>query len=479
MDKKAVDKKKNKKLKKALLKKKDQKAKQNLKQKVKQKVKQSVKQSTNINIKIGDTGKKKKPKRRKKTGGEPMRLQRRPHLPPNPLIGAITYTPPPGYSAPSDFARALPRPPPPLPPPLAPLPAPVEGPAGELGATVGAESAPLRPYAPAGISPLLPAARREEIVAPYNFFEPPASLQSSSGYATSIGTSGGALSPRRALGRSAAAAAATRPAPTYNPQPSEASIAQAEDRTWKNRLSASGFSGIDPYSGPGGRRDGSAGVRSSALSEGSAKSEQEDEGKSAGGSLYSAKSAPPVMSVGWASGIMGSVNQDVFRQGQALDGVRTGLAPANSGGASGGLIGGGSTMIGDQGTPLETPSYEGQKLYAATYANTRGKFAGRAGKPKLKSGEGGAGGARKGAGRKPKATPRPASPTPSSSSSLGARIRRGLASMGSSGSKSPRPNIPQQKGTTLRVPVPRDESNPQGGRGRKKVLKIRQPQGGD
>lgn len=409
------DKKKNKKLKKALMKKKATKA----KQKIKQKVKQSVKQSTNINIKIGDTGKKKKPKRKKKQpSGEPMRLQRRPHLPTNPLIGAITYTPPPGYSAPSDLARALPPPPPAYPPPPLPVaPAPVEGPAGELGAAVGAEGVPLVPFAPAGIAPLLPPRRREEIVPEYNYFEQPSPRSALSGtsYATSFGTSGGALSPRSAISR-------TRAAPAYNPTPSEALV---------NRLEASGFATRNP---PDLARQGSA-TKAEAGSI-SSQSEQEDEGKSAGGGAGAASPIPrPTLSVGWASGTIQSVNSQVFRQGQALNGLRTGLAPINSGGASGGLIGGGSTMMGNQGAELEPQTnYPGQKVYAATYENTRGRFAGRAGQPKLPPSKGGAGGKRKGSGRKPRQReilPNiPSSPTSSTSSSSSfGRLRKAIGGL--------------------------------------------------
>ena len=429
MDKKMEDKKTNKKLKKALMKKKTTKPKKNLKQKIKQKVKQTVKQSTNINIKIGDIAKKKKRKKRK-TGGEPMRLQRRPHLPTNPLVGAIQYTPTPGYTAPSDLARALPRPPPALPPPLPVAAAPVEGPAGELGAAVGAEGMPLRPYAAEGIAPLLPARRREEIVPRYNEYEQP-SPRSSSAYATSYGTSGGALSPRTAIGRTAARTAAEA---TYNPQPSEQTIA---------RLSASGF---DPAgAAPILRRAGSATVAEGGGGS-SRSSEQEDEGKSAGGGAGAASAQRPTLSVGWTGGIMESVNPVVFRQGQPMNGIRTGLDPINSGGASGGLIGGGSTMMGNQGVALEAQvSYPGQKVYKDTYANRR---AGIVGQPKKRSGEGGAGGRRAGAGRKAKATDEPSSPTPSSSSTSSfSRLKRALTRK----PKSPRKigGNAQKKGVTL------------------------------
>ena len=81
----------------------------------------SVKQSTNIHIKIGDDKKKQKRKRKKK-GGLPPRLQRRPHLPTNPLIGSRMFNPPPGYLTPYDIRNALP-PPPPQPVPV-PVPVP-------------------------------------------------------------------------------------------------------------------------------------------------------------------------------------------------------------------------------------------------------------------------------------------------------------------------------------------------------------------
>ena len=427
--KKIVDKKKRKKLKRVLK---------------KGNVKQTVKQSTNINIKIGDTGKKKRKKRKKKqVGGEPMRIQRRPHLPTNPLIGAITYTPPPGYFAPSDLTRALPRPPP-LPPaaPLPVAPAPVEGPAGELGAGVGAEGAPLVPFHPAGVAPLAPARRRAEIDVPrYNVFEPPPPHPLSYGGSSALypqsASYGGSttLSPTTAKRRGPASAD-----PTYNPMISEAEIAQQNDDQFQRRLRASGFSpGL--YDGPGEVVPSSgAGGGTGRVSEGSG-SEQEDEGKSGGGLIQ-------------------SVNPVVYRQGQALDGVRTGLAPMNSGGASGGLIGGGSTLLGNGGTPLEAQvNYPGQKIYKSNPDNIR---KGRAGQPKLKPGEGGAGGARKGSGRKKKAEVRQLDTVSetgsgkSTTSSLRSRLARSLGI-----GKSPRPG-PVGEATTKGV-------------GKTKRLRLRTP----
>ena len=388
-------------------------------------VKQTVKQSTNINIKIGDTNKKKRKKRKKKqVGGEPMRIQRRPHLPTNPLIGAITYTPPPGYFAPSDFTRALPRPPP-LPPaaPLPVAPPPVEGPAGELGAGVGAEGAPLVPFHPAGATPLAPARRRAEIDVPrYNVFEPPPPHPVSYGGSSALyprSTSYGGsttLSPTTAKRRGPSLAD-----PTYTPMISEAAIAQQNDDEFQRRMRASGFSpGL--YDGPGEVVPSSgSGGGAGRVSEGSG-SEQEDEGKSGGGLIQ-------------------SVNPVVYRQGQALDGVRTGLAPINSGGASGGLIGGGSTLMGNGGTPLEAQvNYPGQQVYKKNPFNIR---MGRAGQPKLKPGEGGAGGARKGAGRKKKEEVRQLDTVSetgsrrSDTSSLRSRLARAVGF----GGRSPRPGL--------------------------------------
>jgi hypothetical protein len=425
--KKIVDKKKRKKLKRVLK---------------KGNVKQTVKQSTNINIKIGDTGKKKRKKRKKKqVGGEPMRIQRRPHLPTNPLIGAINYTPPPGYFAPGDLARALPPPPPPyVPPPLPVAAAPIEGPAGELGAGVGAEGAPLVPFHPAGIAPLAPPRRRAEIDVPrYNVFEPPPPHPLSYGGSSSSATLypqstsyGGSttLSPATAQRRGPA-----RADPTYNPMISESAIAQQNDDQFQRRLRASGFSpGL--YDGPGEvvPSSGAGGGGAGRVSEGSG-SEQEDEGK---------------------SGLIESVNPVVYRQGQALDGVRTGLAPINSGGASGGLIGGGSTLMGNGGTPLEEQvNYPGQKIYKKNADNVR---KGRAGQPKLKPGEGGAGGARKGSGRKKKEEVRQLDTVSetgsvrSTTSSMRSRMRSSIARSLGIG-KSPRPGPVGEattKGTTTK-----------------------------
>lgn len=92
-----------------------------LKKLVKKETKLSQKstQITKVNIKIGDVKKKAKRKRKKRAGGggggPPARLVRRPHLPPNPLIGAINYTPPPGYLTPSDIRNLYAQPPQPVP----------------------------------------------------------------------------------------------------------------------------------------------------------------------------------------------------------------------------------------------------------------------------------------------------------------------------------------------------------------------------
>lgn len=84
------------------------------------KLSQKATQITKVNIKIGDVKKKAKRKRKKRAGGgggggPPARLVRRPHLPPNPLIGAINYTPPPGYLTPGDIRNLYAQPPPPVP----------------------------------------------------------------------------------------------------------------------------------------------------------------------------------------------------------------------------------------------------------------------------------------------------------------------------------------------------------------------------
>lgn len=99
--------------------------------KISQKSSQRATQITKVNIKIGDDKKKAKRKRKKKAGGAsgaggggPQRLRRRPHLPSNSMIGAINYTPPPGYLTPNDIRLLYAQPPPPLPPavlPQAPL----------------------------------------------------------------------------------------------------------------------------------------------------------------------------------------------------------------------------------------------------------------------------------------------------------------------------------------------------------------------
>ena len=109
-------------------------------------------------------------------------------------------------------------------------------------------------------------------------------------------------------------------------------------------------------------------------------------------------------------------------------------------------------MMGNQGAELEPQTnYPGQRVYKDTWANRR---AGRVGQPKKKSGEGGAGGARKGAGRKPIPSARaflpsenPSEGSTSTSSSFGSRLRKAFT-------KPPR-IAAQTKGTTLKLKRPK------------------------
>ena len=308
-------------------------------------VKQKATQITKVNIKIGDDKKKGKKKRKKKTtGGEPGRLRRRPHLPPNPMIGAINYTPPPGYMTPSDV-RALYQQQPPAAPAQAPgfapaVPALPQAQGQVIGQVAQGQVVEGQPVAVAarpsvvqpqgrprvalvdrivGFGPSPPSARPSVSFAPSV-----ASSQSLGGNSPvpSFGTSGGAASPRSVLRNR------DFPGSNLNPAPSENAIAYAQAQAQAARLASAGLSlggGLMPAVPSIGRQDSNE--RQAGSEAGS-----EDESKA-----------------------LGSVNPAAYRVGQAMNGIRTGGSAMGSGGG-GGLMGGGSTAMGNQGTYMDNAS---------------------------------------------------------------------------------------------------------------------------
>lgn len=380
--------------------------------KQKTKVKQIAKQSTNINIKIGEIKKKKKRKKAVKRGGggQPGRLTRRPHLPTNPMIGSVFFTPPPGYMTPHDIRGALPPPPPAAPvaaapvvaplAPVAPLPvghaiglahvgAPVAaaplGAAAMAAAPPDADVAPLRQPAPpvhrdrprvqfdprhmggGGFQPVHPPALSRQ--SSQSRGDDPRSPQGS--FAGSYGTSAGGASPRRVLRNPVAG----------NVMPSEAQIAQQQQVAVRSRGDSRVATGAvyrygSPLASPDLYGSGSQGSGSSG-------SAQEDEAKS-GGVADTFKQ----MYSGRNDGAL-ALNRPQNRLRQGMRGILTGGSTGPGGG--GGLMAPGGTTMGNQGS-------HPQPSYVNTYANTAvNRSKGRVGQPHKRPG---AGGARAGAGRR-------------------------------------------------------------------------------
>ena len=311
-------------------------------------VKQKATQITKVNIKIGDDKKKgKKKKKKKTTEGEPGRLRRRPHLPPNPMIGAINYTPPPGYMTPGDI-RALYQQQPPAAPAQAPgfapaVPALPQAQGQVIGQVAQGQVVEGQPVAVAarpsvvqpqgvprvslvdrivGFGPSAPSVR------PSVSFAPSVASQSIGGGGNSpvpsFGTSAGAASPRSVLRNR------NFPGSELNPAPSENAIAYAQQQAQAARLASAGLSlggGLMSIPPPLARQGSNEAQR------GDDDGDERKEDQIA----------------------LGSVNPDAYRVGQAMNGVRTGGSIMGSGGG-GGLMGGGSTAMGNQGTYMDNPS---------------------------------------------------------------------------------------------------------------------------
>ncbi len=302
-------------------------------------VKQKATQITKVNIKIGDDKKKSKKKKKKKTiGGEPGRLRRRPHLPSNPMIGAINFTPPPGYMTPNDIRNLYAQPPPPPPPPP-PLPQAVLQ-DGQVVEGQPVAAAP-RPAVVQGARPRIRPLQslKERIV---GFGPAPARSERSVSFAPSVASSqsfgGGDNSPVPSFGTSAGAASPRSvlrnrdwPGSDFNPAPSENAIRQEQQRAQAARLAFAGLSlGGGLMSVP------SSLVRQSST-EPQAGSDDGDESKEEQLAL-------------------GSVNSNAYSIGQGMAGIRTGGSIMGSGGGNG-LMQGGATAMGNQGSIIDQPIY--------------------------------------------------------------------------------------------------------------------------
>tara|TARA_R110000822_G_scaffold112325_3_gene243231 strand:- start:967 stop:2235 length:1269 start_codon:yes stop_codon:yes gene_type:complete len=328
-------------------------------------VKQKATQITKINIKIGDDKKKGKKKRKKKTtGGEPGRLRRRPHLPPNPMIGAINYTPPPGYMTPGDV-RALYQQQPPAAPAQAPgfapaVPALPQAQGQVIGQVAQGQVVEGQPVAVAARPNVVQPQGRPRVdlvdrivgfgpARPSVSFAPSIASQSLGGNSPvpSFGTSGGAASPRSVLRNR------DFPGSNLNPAPSENAIAFAQQQAQAARLASAGLS-------LGGGLMSVAPFARQTSNEPQAGSEvgSEDESKA-----------------------LGSVNPDSYRVGQAMNGIRTGGSAMGSGGG-GGLMGGGSTAMGNQGSYIEPVYYMSGKRKGEIRTEKRGGARAGGGRPK-------------------------------------------------------------------------------------------------
>jgi len=297
-------------------------------------VKQKATQITKVNIKIGDDKKKGKKKKKKKTiAGEPGRLKRRPHLPPNPMIGAINYTPPPGYMTPGDV-RALYQQQPPAAPAQAPgfapaVPALPQAEGQVIGQVAQGQVVEGQPVAVAARPAVVQPQGRPRVALVdriVSFAPSVASSQSIGGGGNSpvpsFGTSAGAASPRSVLRNR------NFPGSELNPAPSENAIAYAQAQAQAARLASAGLS-------LGG---GLMSVAPPLARQGSNEAQRGDGDESKEDQIA-----------------LGSVNPDVYRVGQAMNGIRTGGSAMGSGGG-GGLMGGGSTAMGNQGTYMDNPS---------------------------------------------------------------------------------------------------------------------------
>ncbi len=316
-------------------------------------VKQKSTQITKINIKIGDDKKKRKKKKKKPTqAGEPTRLKRRPHLPPNPMIGAINFTPPPGYMTPGDIRDLLRQAPPPPPQiPQAQLQQVPQGGQVVEGQPVISAARPTvvqssrprlelqrtgqRPELKEriiGFGPNLAAGRRSVT------FSPSVKSTEDISPVPSFGTSAGAASPRTVLLNR------DYPGSQLNPAPNERKIAQEQERSEQARVQAAGLS-------LGGGLMSTVKIKRPSEPR---EAPDDDESK------------------------LGSVNQQAYRAGQAMNGIRTGGSAMGSGGG-GGLMQGGGTAMGNQGTYMD---------------NRANRALGRVGLPRQKRG-----GTRTGSGR--------------------------------------------------------------------------------
>ena len=328
-------------------------------------IKQKATQITKINIKIGDDKKKGKKKRKKKTtGGEPGRLRRRPHLPPNPMIGAINYTPPPGYMTPGDIRNLYAQQPPAAPaqaPGFAPaVPALPQAQGQVIGQVAQGQVVEGQPVAVAARPSVVQPQGRPRVdlvdrivgfgpARPSVSFAPSIASQSLGGNSPvpSFGTSGGAASPRSVLRNR------DFPGSNLNPAPSENAIAFAQQQAQAARLASAGLSlggglmSVAPPFARQGSNEPQAGSEAGS----------EDESKA-----------------------LGSVNPDSYRVGQAMNGIRTGGSAMGSGGG-GGLMGGGSTAMGNQGSYIEPVYYMSGKRKGEIRTEKRGGARAGGGRP--------------------------------------------------------------------------------------------------
>lgn len=305
-------------------------------------IKQKASQITKINIKIGDDKKKGKKKRKKKTtGGEPGRLRRRPHLPPNPMIGAINYTPPPGYMTPGDIRNLYAQQPPPAPaqaPGFAPaVPAQAQAEGQVIGQIAQGQVVEGQPVAVAARPSVVQPQGRPRVdlvdrIVGFGPARPSVSFAPSVASSQSLG--GGGNSPVPSFGTSAGAASPRSvlrnrdfPGSQLNPAPSENAIAYAQQQAQAARLASAGLSlggGLMPAAPPFARQGSNEPQAGSEVG-------SEDESK------------------------LGSVNPAAYRVGQAMNGIRTGGSAMGSGGGSG-LMQGGGTAMGNQGSYMDNAS---------------------------------------------------------------------------------------------------------------------------
>jgi hypothetical protein len=337
-------------------------------------VKQKATQITKVNIKIGDDKKKgKKKKKKKTTEGEPGRLRQRPRGPTNPMIGAINYTPPPGYMTPGDI-RALYQQQPPAAPAQAPgfapaVPALPQAQGQVIGQVAQGQVVEGQPVAVAARpSVVQPQGRPRVALADriVGFGPSPPSARASVSFAPSVASQsigGGGNSPVPSFGTSAGAASPRSvlrnrdfPGSELNPAPGENAIAYAQQQAQAARLASAGLSL------GGGLMSAAQPLARQGSNEPQAGSDDGDERKEDQIAL-------------------GSVNPYAYRVGQAMNGVRTGGSIMGSGGG-GGLMGGGSTAMGNQGSLQEPIYYMSGKRKGEIRTEKRGGARAGGGRPK-------------------------------------------------------------------------------------------------